>query len=207
MGMAIGEGSFLSGTAVFLGAAVVAVPIFKRLGLGSVIGYLVAGAAIGPFGLALIEDAEEVLHFAEFGVVLLLFIIGLELKPSRLWVMRRDIFGLGLSQVIVTGAVLTALLVAVGLAMRPALVAGLGLALSSTAFALQILEEKGTLNSPYGNRAFAILLFQDLAIVPLLALADAGNFFPIFLLHCPEKCHQFLWWLSLHFKTSNHRSD
>jgi CPA2 family monovalent cation:H+ antiporter-2/glutathione-regulated potassium-efflux system protein KefB len=170
MGMAIGEGSFLTGAAVFLGAAVVAVPIFKRLGLGSVIGYLVAGAAIGPFGLALIEDAEEVLHFAEFGVVLLLFIIGLELKPSRLWVMRRDIFGLGLSQVIVTGAVLTALLVAVGLAMRPALVAGLGLALSSTAFALQILEEKGTLNSPYGNRAFAILLFQDLAIVPLLAL-------------------------------------
>src|SRR5687767_4357730 len=167
MGMAIGEGSFLTGAAVFLGAAVVAVPIFKRLGLGSVIGYLVAGAAIGPFGLALIEDAEEVLHFAEFGVVLLLFIIGLELKPSRLWVMRRDIFGLGLSQVIVTGAVLTALLVAVGLAMRPALVAGLGLALSSTAFALQILEEKGTLNSLYGNRAFAILLFQDLAIVPL----------------------------------------
>jgi glutathione-regulated potassium-efflux system protein KefB len=86
--MAIGEASFLTGVAVFLGAAVVAVPIFKRLGLGSVIGYLAAGAVIGPFGLALIEDAEEVLHFAEFGVVLLLFIIGLELKPSRLWVMR-----------------------------------------------------------------------------------------------------------------------
>lgn len=168
--MAVGEGSFLTGAAVFLGAAVVAVPIFKRLGLGSVIGYLVAGAVIGPFGLALIEDAEEVLHFAEFGVVLLLFIIGLELKPSRLWVMRRDIFGLGLSQVVITGAVLTALLAAVGLEFRPALVAGLGLALSSTAFALQVLEEKGTLNSHYGNRAFAILLFQDLAIVPLLAL-------------------------------------
>jgi CPA2 family monovalent cation:H+ antiporter-2/glutathione-regulated potassium-efflux system protein KefB len=135
-----------------------------------VIGYLAAGAVIGPFGLGLIEEAEEVLHFAEFGVVLLLFIIGLELKPSRLWVMRRDIFGLGLSQVIITGAVLTALLAAVGLEFRPALVAGLGLALSSTAFALQILEEKGTLNSSYGNRAFAILLFQDLAIVPLLAL-------------------------------------
>jgi monovalent cation:proton antiporter-2 (CPA2) family protein len=168
--MAVGEGSFLSGAAVFLGAAVVAVPMFKRLGLGSVIGYLTAGAVIGPFGLALIEQTEEVLHFAEFGVVLLLFIIGLELKPSRLWVMRRDIFGLGLSQVVITGAVLTALLAAAGLELRPALVAGLGLALSSTAFALQVLEERGTLNSPYGNKAFAILLFQDLAIVPLLAL-------------------------------------
>jgi Kef-type K+ transport system membrane component KefB len=150
--MAVGEGSFLSGAAVFLGAAVVAVPIFKRLGLGSVIGYLAAGSVIGPFGLGLIEEAEGVLHFAEFGVVLLLFIIGLELKPSRLWVMRRDIFGLGLSQVVITGAVLTVLLAAIGLELRPALVAGLGLSLSSTAFALQILEEKGTLNSPYGNR-------------------------------------------------------
>ncbi len=157
-------------SAIYLGAAVVAVPIFKRLGLGSVLGYLAAGTVIGPFGLGLIADAESVLHFAEFGVVLLLFIVGLELKPSRLWVMRRDIFGLGLCQVITTGLVLTGIALGLGLPSNAALVAGFGLALSSTAFALQLMEEKGTLNTPYGNTTFSILLFQDLAIVPLLAM-------------------------------------
>ncbi len=156
--------------AVFLTAAVVSVPVFKRLKLGSVLGYLAAGAVIGPFGAGFISDAQRVLHFAEFGVVLLLFIIGLELKPSRLWSLRRDIFGLGLSQVMVTGAILSGIGWLLGLALSTALVVGFGLALSSTAFALQILEEKGELNSSHGNTAFAILLFQDMAIVPLLAL-------------------------------------
>ena len=168
--MAAAGPDFLVHSAIYMGSAVVAVPIFKRLGLGSVLGYLAAGSVIGPFGLGLIADAESALHFAEFGVVLLLFIIGLELKPSRLWSMRRAIFGLGLSQVVITGAVLTGLALLVGTASNAAVVAGFGLALSSTAFALQIMEEKGALNLPYGNTAFSILLFQDLAIVPLLAL-------------------------------------
>ena len=111
---------FLVHSAIYMGSAVVAVPIFKRLGLGSVLGYLAAGSVIGPFGLGLIADAESALHFAEFGIVLLLFIIGLELKPSRLWSMRRAIFGLGLSQVVITGAVLTGLALLVGTASNAA---------------------------------------------------------------------------------------
>jgi CPA2 family monovalent cation:H+ antiporter-2/glutathione-regulated potassium-efflux system protein KefB len=168
--MAAAGPDFLVHSAIYMGSAVVAVPIFKRLGLGSVLGYLAAGSVIGPFGLGLIADAESTLHFAEFGVVLLLFIIGLELKPSRLWSMRRAIFGLGMSQVVITGFALTGLALLIGTNMNVAVVAGFGLALSSTAFALQILEEKGALNLPYGNTAFSILLFQDLAIVPLLTL-------------------------------------
>jgi CPA2 family monovalent cation:H+ antiporter-2/glutathione-regulated potassium-efflux system protein KefB len=168
--MAAVEGSFLHVATLFLGASVIAVPVFKRLGLGSVLGYLAAGAAIGPFGLGFVDDPETVLHFAEFGVVLLLFLIGLELRPKRLWVMRREIFGLGLAQVVITGALLTGVLMISGFTFATALVAGSGLALSSTAFALQILEERGALNSRYGTTAFSILLFQDLAIVPLLAM-------------------------------------
>lgn len=167
---ASGEPSLLLNATIYLGAAVVAVPLFKRLKLGSVLGYLAAGAVIGPYGAKFIRDAESVLHFAEFGVVLLLFIVGLELKPSRLWTMRRDIFGLGLAQVAITGALLTGAARLIGFDWPPAIVAGFGLALSSTAFALQILEEKRALNSPYGNTAFSILLFQDLSIVPLLAV-------------------------------------
>ncbi len=155
---------------ILLSAAVVTVPVFKRLGLGSVLGYLAAGIAVGPFGLNVFSDADAVLHFAEIGVVLLLFVIGLELKPSRLWSMRHDIFGLGLAQVLLSGLVLTALAHLAGLQPRTALVAGFGLALSSTAFALQILSERGETNSLHGQRAFSILLFQDLAIVPMLAL-------------------------------------
>lgn len=161
---------FLGEAAVFMTAAVLAVPLFKRLGLGSVLGFLAAGTVIGPFGIGIISNSEDILHFAEFGVVLLLFIIGLELKPSRLWVMRREIFGLGLTQVFATGAVLSSTAYLLGLTWQAAVIAGFGLALSSTAFALQILQEKGDLNTRHGRTAFAILLFQDIAVVPLLAL-------------------------------------
>ncbi|MFN7126225.1 MAG: monovalent cation:proton antiporter-2 (CPA2) family protein [Allorhizobium sp.] len=155
---------------LLLGGAVIAAPIFRKLGLGTVLGYLAAGVVIGPV-LHLIGGSGEILAVAELGVVLLLFIIGLELKPSRLWHMRRDIFGLGTSQVVLTGLVVTALVYAAGLLdWRGALVGGFGLALSSTAFALQLLEDYGDMNSRYGQRSFSILLFQDLAIVPLLAM-------------------------------------
>ena len=155
---------------LLLGGAVISAPIFKKLGLGTVLGYLAAGVIIGPI-LAWIADGEEILSVAELGVVFLLFIIGLELKPARLWQMRRDIFGLGTAQVMITGSVLSGLASAFGLLeWRGAVVAGFGIALSSTAFALQILEERGDLNTPYGQRSFSILLFQDLAIVPLLAV-------------------------------------
>jgi monovalent cation:proton antiporter-2 (CPA2) family protein len=161
---------FLTASVVLLGSAVVAVPLMKRLRLGSVIGYLCAGAVIGPFGLGLIGEVGTVLHIAEFGVVLLLFVIGLELKPTRLWRLRHDIFGLGALQVLVTGALLALVLVALGQAVPAAVVAGLALALSSTAFGVQILRERKALALPYGDRTFSILLFQDLAVVPLLAL-------------------------------------
>ncbi len=168
--MAVESDPLLGNAVIFLGAAVIAVPIFKRLGLGSVLGYLAAGSLIGPHGLAFIGQAETVLHFAEFGVVLLLFVIGLELRPARLWRLRSEIFGLGLAQVSATGVALALLLVAIGLRTDVAIIIGASLALSSTAFAVQILREKGDLAQPYGDRAFSILLFQDLAIVPLLAL-------------------------------------
>lgn len=162
---------FLMDAAIYLGAAVVAVPLFNRLKLGSVVGYLAAGAVIGPWGLEFIDDAQTVLHFAEFGVVLLLFVIGLELQPARLWRLRTEIFGLGLLQVVITGVVIAALVDWMGwLNTNAAIAVGGALALSSTAFAVQILRDKGDLNKPYGDRAFSILLFQDLAIVPLLAL-------------------------------------
>ncbi|CAN7511623.1 monovalent cation:proton antiporter-2 (CPA2) family protein [Rhizobium sp. LjRoot254] len=155
---------------LLLGGAVIAAPLFKRLGLGTVLGYLAAGIVIGPIG-RLIADGEEILSVAELGVVFLLFIIGLELKPSRLWQMRRDIFGLGTAQVVLTGALLSALAFYSGLlTWQGSIVAGFGLALSSTAFAIQILEDRADMNTAYGQRAFSILLFQDLAIVPLLAL-------------------------------------
>ncbi|MBJ2285844.1 cation:proton antiporter [Pseudomonas sp. MF6755] len=155
---------------VFLGAAVLAVPLSRLLKLGAVIGYLVAGLAVGPSGLGLIDDPASVLTLAELGVVLLLFIIGLELKPSRLWAMRRDIAGLGLCQVVLCGGVLAGLAMLAGLNWQAAVIAGAGLGLSSTAFAVPLMEERNELASPYGQRAFSILLLQDLAIVPLLAL-------------------------------------
>lgn len=155
---------------LLLGGAVVAAPLFKKLGLGTVLGYLAAGVVIGPV-LRLITDAEAILQFSELGVVFLLFIIGLELKPARLWSLRRNIFGLGLLQVCVSGFALFALTIALTAQnLAASIVIGFGLALSSTAFALQILEERGELNRRHGQKAFAILLFQDLAIVPMLAV-------------------------------------
>ena len=157
--------------AIFLAAAVVAVPIAHRLGMGSVLGYLAAGIVIGPWCLGLISEVDEVLHIAEFGVVLLLFIIGLEMQPRRLWALRKTIIGLGAMQVGLTAAALAvSASVFLHLPVASAVVAGLALALSSTAFALQLLSERGELTAKHGRSAFAILLFQDLAVIPILAL-------------------------------------
>ncbi|MBV5266673.1 monovalent cation:proton antiporter-2 (CPA2) family protein [Pinisolibacter aquiterrae] len=156
---------------LLIGAAMVMVPVFKRLGLGSVLGYLTAGVLIGPAALGFFSDPAEIMHFAELGIVLFLFLIGLSLKPSRLWAMRRDIFGLGLAQIVVTAAAISFFGIQLfDLPWKGALVAGVGLALSSTALVMQMLEEKGETQSLFGRKAFAILLMQDLAIVPLLAL-------------------------------------
>ncbi|WP_394690509.1 monovalent cation:proton antiporter-2 (CPA2) family protein [Hoeflea sp.] len=168
--MAAADASLYTEGLVLLCGAIVAAPLFKKIGLGTVLGYLFAGIVIGPV-LRIISDGEEILHFAELGVVLLLFVIGLELKPSRLWQMRRDIFGLGLVQVVVSAIAITAAVFAVsGDTWAAAIGIGLGLALSSTAFGIQILEERGDLNTRYGQQSFSILLFQDIAIVPILAL-------------------------------------
>ena len=156
---------------IFLAAAVVAVPLFRKLKLGSILGYLAAGLVIGPFGLGLFSDTHKVMNIAELGVVLFLFIIGLELNLSRLWAMRHDIFVLGTLQVLLSGllAMLYPMLIA-GRSWQSSLIAGMGLALSSTALVMQLLEERGEVQQPHGQKAFAILLLQDLAIVPLLAL-------------------------------------
>jgi len=153
-----------------LGAAVVAVPLFKRAGLGSVLGYLAAGLAIGPFGAGLFSDPMAILHVAELGVVMFLFIIGLEMQPSRLWAMRRDIFGLGLAQVLLSMGLLSLVGLALGYPYAPALVAGTGFVLTSTAIVMQMLEERGDISAPKGQRIVSILLLEDLAIVPLLAM-------------------------------------
>jgi len=155
---------------LFLAVVVVAVPLFKRLGLGSVLGYLVAGALIGPHGLRLIPNVEEAAHLAETGVVLLLFLIGLELQPERLWELRNRVFGVGAAQVALSGAVLASAGLALGLSAQAAVVAGIGLSLSSTAFALQLLGERNQLATPMGQTGFGILLFQDLAVIPVLAV-------------------------------------
>ncbi|CAH0524571.1 glutathione-regulated potassium-efflux system protein KefB [Vibrio hippocampi] len=167
----------LQSSVIFLGAAVVAVPIAQRLGLGSVLGYLLAGIAIGPWGLGLISDVDEILHFAEFGVVLLLFLIGLELNPKKLWQMRVPILGLGGAQVVVTTCVLSALVSMFGLSWQTSLVIGMGLALSSTAIALRVIEEQGLAGGETGQSGFAVLLFQDIAVIPMLAMLPvlAGN--------------------------------
>jgi glutathione-regulated potassium-efflux system protein KefB len=155
---------------IFLLAAVVAVPLFRRLGLGAVLGYLAAGVAIGPDGFKLVPDPESVLAASEFGVVMLLFVIGLELSPARLWVMRRHVFGMGGLQVAISALLLGALAAGYGLGWKSDIVIGLGLALSSTAVGLQLLAERKELTTGYGRLAFAILLFQDLVAIPLLAL-------------------------------------
>lgn len=165
----------LSVSVVFLAAAVVAVPIAQRLGLGSVLGYLLAGIAIGPWGLRLISDVDAILHFSEFGVVLLLFLIGLELNPKKLWQMRKPILGLGGGQVVVTSAVIAAIVMACRsflpeISWRDAVVVGMGLALSSTAIALRVIEEQNLDGSETGQSGFAVLLFQDIAVIPMLAV-------------------------------------
>ncbi len=156
---------------IYLGATVVSVPLAKKLGLGSVLGYLFAGIIIGPFVLGLVgKEAGEVMHFAEFGVVLMLFIIGLELEPSLLWRMRRSIFGLGGLQVLLTTVVVTAVALFMNFQLNRALAIGLILALSSTAIVLQTLSEKGLMRNLAGKSAFSVLLFQDMAVIPILAL-------------------------------------
>ena len=178
--------SLLVQSVMFLFAAIVSVSISRRLGFGSVLGYLAAGIIIGPFGLKLVSDPEQILHFAELGVVLLLFIIGLELQPSRLWVLRRMVFGLGAAQVFATALLIGVLAWVAGLQPTTATVIGFILALSSTAFVLQMLAEKKQLTSSHGRAAFSILLFQDLAVIPLIAImpilgnsAAGGRFDPV----------------------------
>jgi monovalent cation:proton antiporter-2 (CPA2) family protein len=160
---------FLLKLLIFLAAAVVAVPLAKKLNLGAVLGYLIAGIVIGPFGLALIDDIETVMHFTEFGVVMMLFLVGLELKPSLLWQMRTPILGMGGSQVLLTFAAI-ALVGALFLPWQQTVAIGLILALSSTAIVLQTLREKGLMNTSPGQSIFSVLLFQDLAVIPMLAL-------------------------------------
>jgi monovalent cation:proton antiporter-2 (CPA2) family protein len=169
--MAEAQPSVFTQILIFLAAAVAAVPLFRWLRLGSILGYLAAGLVIGPHGLGLFSDAGSVMHVAELGVVLFLFLIGLELNLPRLLAMKRDIFLLGSAQLVLTGLLAMIYpLVIVGRSWQASLIAGLGLALSSTALVMQLLEEKGEVQTPHGQKAFAILLLQDLAVVPLLAL-------------------------------------
>ncbi|MEP7239642.1 MAG: monovalent cation:proton antiporter-2 (CPA2) family protein [Devosia sp.] len=153
-----------------LAAGVIAVPIFKRAGLGSVLGYLAAGIAVGPFGLRLIADPEAILQVSELGVVLFLFVVGLEMEPSRLWSLRKQIFGVGVLQVALCGTLLTGAGVLLGLPPSVAFVAGMGFVLTSTAVVMQLLTERGDLATPAGQKIVSILLLEDLAIVPLLAV-------------------------------------
>ena len=155
---------------VLLAAAVVAVPLFRKLGLGAVLGYLSAGLLIGPFGLRLFDDPEAILHVAELGVVLFLFLIGLEMRPQKLWALRRDIFGLGVAQVLACGALLSAVGLAFGWTPAVAVIGAMGFVLSSTAVIMKMLDERGETSTPAGQRAVSVLLLEDLSIIPLLAL-------------------------------------
>ncbi|MFZ2386551.1 MAG: glutathione-regulated potassium-efflux system protein KefC [Polaromonas sp.] len=162
--------AWLVNSFIYLAAAVIAVPLAKKLGLGSIIGYLAAGIGIGPWGLGLVTNVQDILHFAEFGVVLMLFLIGLELQPTRLWSLRRPIFGWGTAQMLSCSALITGAAIAFGVEWPTALVAGLGLALSSTAIALQSIGERNLMHTSSGQAGFSILLFQDVAAIPILAL-------------------------------------
>ncbi|MBB3233270.1 monovalent cation:proton antiporter-2 (CPA2) family protein [Phyllobacterium endophyticum] len=164
------SGPDLFSVVVLLGAGVVAVPLFKRLGLGSVLGYLAAGIIIGPFGLKFFSDPQTILHVAELGVVMFLFLIGLEMQPSRLWGLRKSIFGLGALQVGLCGLLLTGVGIGTGFPVAQSFVAGAGFVLTSTAIVMQLLQERGEIATPQGQRMVSILLFEDLTIVPLLAL-------------------------------------
>lgn len=160
----------LTQVVALLAAGVIAVPLFKRLGLGSVLGYLIAGLLIGPFGLGLVQDAQSILHAAELGVVMFLFIVGLEMEPTKLWSLRKQIFGLGVIQVVTCGVLLTGVGILFGFDPVVAFVAGMGFVLTSTAIVMQILSERGELATPRGQKIVSILLLEDLAIVPLLAI-------------------------------------
>jgi glutathione-regulated potassium-efflux system ancillary protein KefC len=162
--------AWLVNSLIYLAAAVIAVPVAKKLGLGSIIGYLAAGMAIGPWGLKLVTNVQDILHFAEFGVVLMLFLVGLELEPKRLWNLRRPIFGWGSAQVALCAIAMVAAAMAFGVTWQVALVASLGLALSSTAIALQTIGERNLMPTSSGQAGFSILLFQDVAAIPILAL-------------------------------------
>lgn len=162
--------AWLTNSLIYLAAAVIAVPLSRAIGLGSILGYLAAGIAIGPWVLGLVTNVEDILHFAEFGVVLMLFLIGMELEPRRLWNLRRPIFGWGSAQVLGCTALLFAAGLAAGAPWRTSLAAALGLALSSTAIALQVMRERNLMPTPSGQAGFSILLFQDVAAIPILAL-------------------------------------
>jgi glutathione-regulated potassium-efflux system ancillary protein KefC len=170
--------AWLINSFIYLSAAVIAVPLSRALGLGSIIGYLVAGIAIGPWGLGFVTNVQDILHFAEFGVVLMLFLVGLELEPKRLWSLRRPIFGWGSAQVLGCVAGIFGVAMAFGVPWSMALVAALGFALSSTAIALQVMDERNLIPTGSGQAAFSILLFQDVAAIPILALLPllAGSF-------------------------------
>ena len=165
--------SFIEQSLIFFGAAVVMVPLFHRLGLGSVLGFLIAGILVGPDGLRFIPDAESTLHFAEMGVVFLLFIIGLEIQPQKLWKMRKKLVGLGISQVVLCTIALSGVGLCFNLSLKSSLIMGFGLSLSSTAFALQNLMDRGEFNTEFGQSSFSILLTQDLIAIPALALIPA----------------------------------
>jgi monovalent cation:proton antiporter-2 (CPA2) family protein len=160
----------LIGALVYLTAAVISAPIAKKLGLGSVLGFLIAGAVIGPSVLNIAGQTGDVMHFAEFGVIVMLFLVGLELEPARLWSLRRNIFGLGLAQVVFAAVVIGAGSLLISSGWRESVVIGLILALSSTAIVLQTMQEKGLLKTPVGQSVFSVLLFQDIAVIPILAL-------------------------------------
>ena len=164
-----GSNLLLAGV-LFLFAAVVAVPLAARLGIGAVLGYLLAGIAIGPWGLGFISDVDEILHFSELGVVFLMFIIGLELNPSKLWQLRQSIFGVGAAQVLLSAAILAGLLMLTQFSWQAAVIGGIGLAMSSTAMALQLMRDKGMNRNEAGQLGFTWLVFQDLAVIPALAL-------------------------------------
>ncbi|MEL7298058.1 MAG: monovalent cation:proton antiporter-2 (CPA2) family protein [Pseudomonadota bacterium] len=160
----------LTDVLIYLTVAIIAVPVSKKLGLGSVLGYLIAGVIIGPSVLRLQTDVDAILHFSELGVVFLLFIIGLEIQPSRLWVLRRNVFGLGGVQVLLCGLALSVIAWLASLSISAALITGFALALSSTAFVMQLLSERKEMTQRYGRSAFSVLLFQDMAVIPMLAL-------------------------------------
>lgn len=181
--------STLSTGVVFLGAAVVAVPIFQRFKLGAILGYLVAGLLIGPSALNLVSDPDTILHFAELGVVLLLFVIGLELEPSKLWRMRNQIMVAGGGQLLISALIIGGILAFIGYSFTSSLVISLAVALSSTAFAIQLMAENRILKTPPGQKGFAILLMQDLAVIPILLLVEA--------LSMNQDTNAPAWWISI----------